>query len=169
MQGDDSRPQPPPCTMPESAFSSAWARLIDTIYEVDLIGGSCLRSKQREPVGLSPLFLLNAHSCRHHRPGRGEKDSPPSGEARTPSPRIASLGTELTVIAISVNLTPWGEGRGLLSVSHGSIRFDWKDCFIVSWRRAVAYRADCTVKWEKYRFYYHSVIARPGDMYRSLL
>ena len=35
MQGDDSRPQPPPCTVPESACRSAWARLIAKIYEVD--------------------------------------------------------------------------------------------------------------------------------------
>jgi hypothetical protein len=48
VQGDDSRPQPPPCTVPESACRSApwstavspetardWARLIAKIYEVD--------------------------------------------------------------------------------------------------------------------------------------
>ena len=47
-------------------------------------------------LDLSPLFLPNAHCCPHHRPGRGEEDSPPSGEDRTPSPRIGSLDAELT-------------------------------------------------------------------------
>jgi spore cortex formation protein SpoVR/YcgB (stage V sporulation) len=36
---------------------SAWARLLAKIYEVDLIGGSCLRSKQREPAPLPPFIF----------------------------------------------------------------------------------------------------------------
>ena len=64
---------------------------------------------------------------------------------RPPPPRIGSLDAELTVVAISVNLTLWGRGRGLLSGSHGSIRFDWKAGFVASCRRGVANRGDCTV------------------------
>ena len=33
----------------------AWARLIAKVYEIDLIAGSRLRSKQREPLGLLTL------------------------------------------------------------------------------------------------------------------
>jgi hypothetical protein len=48
VQGDDSRPQPPPpCTVPESACRSAWARLIAKIYEVDPLVCPRCSSKMR--------------------------------------------------------------------------------------------------------------------------
>ena len=66
--------EPPTRTLPESASRSAWARLIAQVYEVNLIGGSCLRSKQREPLGLSPVRFGNASAGRHHRYRRGEEE-----------------------------------------------------------------------------------------------
>jgi hypothetical protein len=49
--------------VPESAFRSSWAK----VYEFDLIGGSCLRSKQREPPDLSSVQLADESACCYHR------------------------------------------------------------------------------------------------------
>ena len=60
VENDDSRPQPPPCTVPESACRSlgrqpfrrkrrepAWARLIAKVYEIDLLICPRCSSKMR--------------------------------------------------------------------------------------------------------------------------
>ena len=105
-------PQPSSPSVPQSSCRSAWARLIAKVYEIDLIGGSWLRSKQREPPALSPLLVPNAHSRRHHRPGGGEQDPPPSGEDRSSASRPESRVAELTLLSRSSVLEALG--RGLL-------------------------------------------------------
>jgi hypothetical protein len=52
-------------------FIAASTPLVD---EIDLTGGSWLRSKQREPIDLSSLFFKNASAGRHHRCCRSEED-----------------------------------------------------------------------------------------------
>ena len=47
MEGDDSRPQPAPCTVPECACRSAWARLIAKIYERDPLVCPTCNSRMR--------------------------------------------------------------------------------------------------------------------------
>ncbi len=54
-------------TMPHAACRSAWARLIAKVYERDLSGGSWLRSGQREPASLSPVWLRDETHRGHHR------------------------------------------------------------------------------------------------------
>ena len=96
-----SSPQSPTCTVPESACRSAWARLIAKVYEVDLTGGSCLRSKRREPIGgLSPLFFKNASAGRHHQCCRSEEDPAPPDQDRLPSSGLGSRAAELIVQSI---------------------------------------------------------------------
>ncbi len=65
---------------------SAWARLLAKIYEVDLIGGSCLRSKQREPAALPPLWFPDAGPGRHHRSPADPQNPPPPHQDRRGSP-----------------------------------------------------------------------------------
>ena len=62
---------------------SAWARLLAKIYEVDLIGGSCLRSKQREPLALYPLWFPDAGPGRHQRSPAGQENPSPSHQDRS--------------------------------------------------------------------------------------
>ena len=53
---------------------SAWARLLAKVYEVDLIGGSFLHSKQREPLALHPLWFPDAGPRLSRQPRlRGER------------------------------------------------------------------------------------------------
>jgi len=47
VEGDDSRPQPAPCTVPECACRSAWARLIAKIYERDPLVCPTCNSRMR--------------------------------------------------------------------------------------------------------------------------
>jgi hypothetical protein len=113
VMDSESSPQPSSPSVPESSCRSAWTRLISKVYEIDPLGGSSARSALREPFDLSPMLLPNAHSCRHHRPGRGKEDPPPSGEDRSSASQPGSLDVKLTVVAISVDLSSWGRGSEL--------------------------------------------------------
>jgi hypothetical protein len=101
------KPEPPRRTLPECASRSAWARLIAQVYEVNLIGGSCLRSKQREPSGLSSLHLRNASAGRHHQCRRGEENPAPPDQDRLPSSGLGSLAAELIVQSIDLTVGRW--------------------------------------------------------------
>jgi hypothetical protein len=46
-----------PQTVPHTACRSSWTRLLAKVYEINLSGGSWLRSRQREPPGVPPLWL----------------------------------------------------------------------------------------------------------------